>query len=84
MANVAPTKVTSRVKDPDKTAKFVTAIGIAIKTFDDEIGSLHHETRLKAYKNLIRAYRTALTEVWDLARFADIGLILKTVKDKEM
>ena len=23
-------------------------------------------------------------EVWDLARFADVGLILNTVKDKEM
>ena len=53
MANVAPTKVTSRMKDPDKTAKFVTAIGIAIKTFEDEIGSLHHKTRLKVYENLI-------------------------------
>ena len=84
MANVAPTKVTSRAKDPDKTAKFVTTIGIAIETFEDEIGSLHHKTRLKAYKNLIRAYRTALTGVWDLARFADVGLILETVKDKEM
>ena len=84
MANVAPTKVTSRAKDPDKTAKFVTAIRIVIETFEDEIGSLHHETRLKAYKNLFRAYRTALTEVWDLARFADVGLILQTVKDKEM
>ena len=84
MANVAPTKVMSKVKDPDKTAKFVTAIGIVIETFEDEIGSLHHETRLKAYKNLIHAYRTALKGVWDLAKFADIGLILKTVKDKEM
>ena len=25
-----------------------------------------------------------MTEVWDLARFVDIGLILETVKDKEM
>ena len=83
MANVAPA-VTSRAKDPDKTAKFVTAIGIEIETFDDEIGSLQQATRLKAYKNLVRAYRTALTEVWDLARFADVGLILKTMKDKEM
>ena len=48
MGNVAPTKVKSRAKDPDKTAKFVTAIRIAIETFEDEIGSLHHETRLKA------------------------------------
>ena len=84
MANVAPTKVTSRAKDPDKIAKFVTTIRIAIETFDDEIGSLQQATRLKVYKNLVRAYRTALTEVWDLARFADVGLILETVKDKEM
>ena len=83
MANVAPA-ITPRAKDPDKTAKFVTAIRVAIETFDDEIGSLQQATRLKAYKNLVRAYRTALTEVWDLARFADIGLILDTVKDKEM
>ena len=83
IANIAPA-VTPRAIDPDKTAKFVTAIGAAIQTFDDEIGSLQQATRLKAYKNLVRAYRTALTEVWDLARFADISFILKTMKDKEM
>ena len=83
MANVAPA-ITPRAKDPDKTAKFVTAIKVAIKTFDDEIGSLQQATRLKAYKNLVHAYRTALTEAWDLARFADVGLILDTVKNKEM
>ena len=83
MANVAPA-ITPRAKDLDKTAKFVTAIKVAIETFDDEIGSLQQVTRLKVYKNLVHAYRTALTEVWDLARFADVGLILDTVKDKEM
>ena len=65
-------------------AKFVTTIKVVIETFDDEIGSLQQVTRLKAYKNLVCAYRTALTEVWDLARYADVGLILDTVKDKEM
>ena len=83
MANVAPA-VMPRAKDPDKAAKFVTTIGIAIETFDDENGSLQQATGLKAYKNLVHAYRTALTEVWDLARFADISLILETMKDKEM
>ena len=83
MANIAPA-ITPRAKDPDKTAKFFTTIRIAIETFDDEIGSLQQSTRLKACKNLVRAYRTALTEVWDLARFADISLILETIKDKEM
>ena len=33
---------------------------------------------------MVRAYRAALTEVWDLARFADVAIILDTVKDKEM
>ena len=83
MANVAPA-ITPRAKDPNKTAKFITAIKIALETFDDEIGSLQQVTRLKVYKNLVRAYRAALTEVWDLARFADVVLILDTVKDKEM
>ena len=83
MANVAPA-VTPRAKDRDKMAQFVTTINVALETFDDEIGSLQQVTRLKAYKNLVRAYRAALTEVWDLARFADVDLILDTVKDKEM
>ena len=43
MANVAPA-ITPRAKDPDKTAKFVTTIGVAIKTFDDEISSLQQAT----------------------------------------
>ena len=43
MANVAPA-VTPRAKDPDKTAKFITAIKISLETFDDEIGSLQQAT----------------------------------------
>ena len=83
MANVAPA-ITPRAKDPDNMAKFVTTIKVALETFNDEIGSLQQATRLKVYKNLVRTYRAALTEVWDLARFADVGLILDMVKDKEM
>ena len=55
-----------------------------METFDDEIGSLTQDIRLKAYRNLVRSYRTALTAVWDLARFANISLILEMVQDKEM
>ena len=83
MKNVAPA-VIPRAKDQDKTAKVVTTIGIVIEIFDDEISSLQQATQLKVYKNLVHAYRTALTEVWDLARFADVSLVLETVKDKEM
>ena len=55
-----------------------------METFDDEIGSLMQDICLKAYKNLVQSYGTALTAVWDLARFANISLILEMVHDKEM
>ena len=43
LANIAPA-VMPKAKDLDKTAKFVTAIRLVIKTFDDEIGSLQQAT----------------------------------------
>ena len=78
------TKISSQAKHPGKTQTFVTAVQTAMEIFDDEIGSLTQDIRLKAYKNLVRSYRTALTVVWDSAQFADISLILETVHDKEM
>ena len=56
----------------------------AMEIFEDKIGSLTQDICLKAYKNLVRSYRKALTAVWDSAQFADISLILQTVHDKEM
>ena len=84
LSTMTKTKITSRAKHPDKMQTFVTVVQTAMETFDDEIGSLTQDICLKAYKNLVRSYRTALTAVWDLAWFADISLILKTVHDKEM
>ena len=55
-----------------------------MEIFEDQIGSLSRDIRLKAYKTLIQSYRTALTAVWDSAQLADITLILETVHDKEM
>ena len=78
------TKFSSRAKHPGKTQTFVTAVQMAMEIFDDEIGSLTQDIHLKAYKNLVRSYRTALTTVWESAQFADISLILETVHDKEM
>ena len=66
------------------TQTFVTAVQTAMETFDDEIGSLMQDIHLKAHKNLVQSYMTALTAVWDLARFTNISLILKMVHDKEM
>ena len=77
-------KITSQAKHPDKTQTFVTAVQTAMETFDDQIGSLMQDIHLKAYKNLVQSYRTALTTVWNLAWFNDISMILKMVHDKEM
>ena len=78
------TKISSRAKHPGKTQTFITAVQTAMEIFDDEIGSLTQDIHLKAYKNLVRSYRTVLTMVWDSAQFTDISLILETVHDKEM
>ena len=84
LSTMIKTKISSRAKHPGKTQTFITAVQMAMEFFDDEIGSLMQDTHHKAYKNLVRSYRTALTVVWDSAQFADISLILETVHDKEM
>ena len=38
----------------------------------------------EAYKHYVRSYREALVPVWNLARFANIDTVLKTVTDKKM
>ena len=60
------------------------AVQAAMEIFEDQIGSLSSDIRLKAYKILMRSYRTALTSVWESAQHADITLILTTIHDKEM
>ena len=42
------------------------------------------EVRENAYRVLLEAYHTALTPIWNLAWFADIEMVLKTVADKQM
>ena len=78
------TKVTPRAKHPDRTETFIDDVQTALEIFCDEISSLAVEVRTKAYKTFIKAYQVALTPVWELARFADVSLILATIHDKEM
>ena len=78
------TKVTPRAKHPNKTQQFLDATQIAFEIFDDKISSLAEEVRGKAYKNYVRSYREALVPVWNLARFANIETVLKTVTYKKM
>ena len=78
------TKVTPRAKHPNKTKQFLDAMQIALEMFDDEISSFTDEVKEKAYKHYIRSYREALVPVWNIARFANIDTVLKTVTDKKM
>ena len=78
------TKVTPRAKHPNKTKQFLDATQIALEMFDDEISSFTDEVKEKAYKHYVRSYREALVPVWNLARFANIDTVLKTVTDKKM
>ena len=78
------TKVTPRAKHPNITKQFLDATQIALEMFDDEISSFTDEVKEKAYKHYVKAYREALVPVWNLARFANINTVLKTVTDKKM
>ena len=77
-------KISAHAKHPNKTQTFVTAVQTAMDIFEDQIGSLSRDIRLKAYKTLVHSYKTALTAIWDSAQNADITLILETVEDKAM
>ena len=78
------TKVTPRAKHPDRTQQFLNTMQNALETFEDEISSLMEETRGKAYRNYVTAYRESLAPVWNLAPFASIDTLMKTVADKDM
>ena len=77
-------KISARAKHPNKTQTFVTAVQTVMDIFEDQIGSLSRDIRLKAYKTLMHSYKTALTAIWDSAQNANITLILETVEDKVM
>ena len=77
-------RISARAKHPNKTQTFVTAVQAAMDIFEDQIGSLSDDICSKAYKILMRSYRTALTSVWDSAQHADITLILATIQDTQM
>ena len=52
--------------------------------FEEDVHFPDAEVRENAYSVLLEAYCTALTLIWNLAQFADIEMILKTVADKQM
>ena len=84
MAEVARTKVTPQAKHPERTQHFITTVKEALDAFEEQISFTDEEVRSGAYQKLLQAYKEALIPVWNLAGFADIDVILKTVSDKEM
>ena len=84
MSYMTKTKITPRAKHPNRTQKLIKAIQEALEAFEDQVGSLTEEIRSNAYKNLLEAYRNALTPVWNLAHFTNIETILATITNLQM
>ena len=77
------TKLTPKVQYPE-CKKFVSSIEEVLELFEDHIGSLDETLQTNAYETLLTSYKEALTPIWNLAKFADVEMILKTIADKEM
>ena len=81
---MAKTKITPRAKQLGRTQQFINAIQEALDTFEDEISSLTDDIHGKAYKNYVETYHDALIPVWNLAHFASVDMVMKTITDKEL
>ena len=84
LTNMPKIKVTARAKHPDRTQQFLNTIQAALDMFKDEISSLTEDICSKAYRNYVTACHEALVPVWNLARFANIGMVMETVADKDL
>ena len=84
MSEKATTKLTPKAQHPERTKKFVSCIEEALELFEDHIGSLDEILWTNAYEMLLKSYKEALTPIWNLARFTDVEMILKTIANKEM
>ena len=76
--------ISSTVKRPQKTQKFIDDIKQALDDFDDEVFSFTSEQREVAYHNFATYYRDALTAIWPKATDASIKTVLKSVTDKQL
>ena len=81
---MAKTKISPHAKHPGRTQQFINTIQEALDTFEDEISSLTDDICGKAYKKYVEAYCDALIPVWNLARFASVETMMKTITDKNL
>ena len=75
--------VPKAAKRPEKTEAFSKSLHFALSIFDDQITTLS-DVRETAYENFIVAYQTAFADIWPKIEGADIKIILKSVKDREL
>ena len=81
---MAKTKITPCAKHPGRTQEFIKAVQEALDTFEDEISSLTDDIHEKVYKKYVKAYHDALIPVWNLAWFASVYTMMKTITDKNL
>ena len=84
MSDKAAAMLTPKAQHPERMKKFVSAIADALELFEDHIGSLDEDLRTNAYETLLTLYKSTLILIWNLARSADVEMILKTITDKEL
>ena len=82
--DMAKTQVTPQAKYPDQTQQFIKDIQEVLDKFEDHVHFPDAEVQESAYRMLLEAYRTALVPIWNLAQFADIEMVLRTIADKQM
>ena len=84
VSDMAKTRVTPQAKYPDQTQQFIKDVHDALDEFKEHVRFPDEEVRQNACHVLLEAYRTASMPIWNLAWFADIEMVLKTVADKQM
>ena len=81
---MATTKISSHALNVGKVQKFNDDVQQAMEMFNDQIESMNSQVCKKAYKDFISNYRDTMVPIWNLARFANIDIVLNTVADKEL
>ena len=76
-------RVSQAAKRPEKSEAFSKSLHLALSIFDDEVTTLS-DIRETAYGNFIVAYQTAFADIWPKIEGANIKIILKSVKDREL
>ena len=84
MSDKTSATLTPKAQHPERTKKFISAITEALEVFEDNIGSLDEDLRASTYETFITSYKDALAPIWSPTASADIEMILRTIRDKQL